>query len=155
MFSRKYKIIFLITTISCSLIVMLFFVFQNFANNRNLSQVKQDYDVKVIDMNNTDENLNSQVIKNAISIKQLNKTIKIVLDNNSSNSELIIVYKVEFNKQLFQYTFLSIIIKTFPQWKTNNFIFKFNILNNTAWIQYDTNFQVYYLDRYFKIVSKI
>lgn len=103
MFGRKYKIIFLIITISCSLVVMLFFVFQNFANNRNLSQVKQDYDVKVIDMNNTDENLNPQVIKNAISIKQLNKTIKIVLDNNSSVSEPIIVYKVEFNKRLFQY----------------------------------------------------
>lgn len=106
MFGRKYKIIFLIITISCSLVVMLFFVFQNFANNRNLSQVKQDYDVKVIDMNNTDENLNPQVIKNAISIKQLNKTIKIVL-------------------------------------------------NNAAWIQYDTNSQVDYLDWYFKIVSKI
>lgn len=71
MFGRKYKIIFLIITISCSLIVMLFFVFQNFANNRNLSQVKQDYDVKVVDMNNTDENLNPQVIKNAISIDLL------------------------------------------------------------------------------------
>lgn len=106
MFNRKYKIIFLIITISCSLIVMLFFVFQNFANNRNLSQVKQDYDVKVIDVNNTDENLNPQVIKNAISIKQLNKAIKIVL-------------------------------------------------NNAAWIQYDTNSQVDYLDWYFKIVSKI
>ncbi|WP_342276600.1 hypothetical protein [Spiroplasma endosymbiont of Nebria brevicollis] len=155
MFSRKFKIIFLITTVSCSLIIMLFFVFQNFANNRNLNQVKQDYDVKVEDMNNTDENLNPEVIKNAISIKQLNKTIKIVLDNNSSVSEPTIIYKVEFNKQAFQYTFLSMIIKTFPQWKINNFIFKFNILSNAAWVQYDTNAQVDYLDWYFKIVSKI
>ncbi|WP_308150192.1 hypothetical protein [Spiroplasma sp. AdecLV25b] len=155
MFSRRFKIIFLITTISFSLIIMLFFVFQNFANNRNLNQVKKDYDVKVEDMNNTDENLNSEIIKNAISIEYLNKTIKIVLENNGSTSEPTIIYKVEFDKQSFQYIFLSMIIKTFPQWKTNNFIFKFNILSNAAWVQYDTDSQVDYLDWYFKIVSKI
>lgn len=154
MFNRKFKIIFLIAIISCSLSIMLFFVFQNFINNRNLSEIAQDYDVKVQDMDNQDENLNPEIIKNAISLKQLNKTIKIVLDSSNHNKPSII-YKVEFNRALFQYKFLSMIIKTFPQWKNNNFIFKFNTLSNAAWVQYDTDAQVDYLDWYFKIVSKI
>lgn len=158
MLSRKLKTIILISSIFFSLFIMLSFLINNFINNGNVNYNASDYDVKVQDMDNTNENLPAKMVINAIDIKQLNKTIAINLDPNRMldiSNEPQLIYKVQFNKKLFQYLFLKLIIKTFPQWKNNNFVFHFNKLNNAVWVQYNTNVKIDYLSWYFKIVSKI
>jgi len=157
MLNRKLKIAILITTIVFSLSVMLFFVIQNFANTRNLDQMVEDYDVEVQPTDDSDQNLKPNVILDAIKIKELNKAIMIKLDKNNltTTTDLQIIFKVIFNEDMFQYLFLKLIIKTFPQWKINNFTFNFNIFMNAVWVQYNTDLQTDYLNWSFKIASKI
>ena len=156
MVTRKLQISILTTIIITSLSIMLVFVIKSFSTNNNLNQIVDKYDVKVENVDNED-NLSPNIVESAIDIKKLNASIVISLDKNyqTLSSQLQIVYKIQFNQDLFQYIFLKLIIKTFPQWKTNNFSFHFNILNNAVWVEYNTNQKLNYLQWYFKITNKI
>lgn len=157
MTTRKLQISILIATIIIALSMMLFFIIKNFSNNNNLDQIVKKYDVKVETIDDSKQNLDPDIVTNAIDIKKLNESIIISLDKNNTiiGNEIQIVYKVQFNQNLFQYIFLQLIIKTFPQWKINDFIFHFNGLNNAVWVEYNTNLKLNYLQWYFKIVNKI
>ncbi len=154
---RRLQISILIFTITIMLIIMLFFIVKNFSISSNLNQMVEKYDVKVEIVDDKKENLGPEIIKDAIDISKLNKSIVIGLDKNNTvlGDEPQIVYKIQFNQNLFQYLFLKLIIKTFPQWKINDFIFHFNALNNAVWVEYNTNLKSDYLEWYFKITSKI
>ncbi|WP_342254778.1 hypothetical protein [Spiroplasma endosymbiont of Zeiraphera isertana] len=117
----------------------------------------KEYDVELETVDDKKENLNPDIVVEAIDIKKLNESITIILDKNSTilANQSQIIYKIQFNQDLFQYIFLKLIIKTFPKWKINNFIFHFNILNNAVWVEYNTNLKLDYLEWYFKITNKI
>ncbi|WP_174480327.1 hypothetical protein [Spiroplasma endosymbiont of Danaus chrysippus] len=117
----------------------------------------KEYDVELDTVDDKKESLNPDIVVEAIDIKKLNESITIILDKNSTilANQSQIIYKIQFNQDLFQYIFLKLIIKTFPQWKINNFIFYFNILNNAVWVEYNTNLKLDYLEWYFKITNKI
>ncbi|WP_425381108.1 hypothetical protein [Spiroplasma endosymbiont of Polydrusus pterygomalis] len=157
MSKRRLQISILIFTITIMLIIMLFFIVKNFSISSNLNQMVEKYDVKVETVDDKKENLGPEIIKDAIDISTLNKSIVIRLDKNNTifGDEPQIMYKIQFNQNLFQYLFLKLIIKTFPQWKINDFIFHFNALNNAVWVEYNTNLKSDYLEWYFKITSKI
>lgn len=157
MSKRRLQISILIFTITIMLITMLFFIIKNFSISSNLNQMIEKYDVKVEAVDDKKENLGPEIIKDAIDISKLNKSIVILLDKDNTvlGDDPQIVYKIQFNQDLFQYLFLKLIIKTFPQWKINDFIFHFNALNNVVWVEYNTNLKSDYLEWYFKITSKI
>lgn len=154
---RRLQISILIFTITIMLSIMLFFIVKNFSISSNLNQMVEKYDVKVETVDDKKENLEPEIVINAIDITKLNKSIVIRLDKNNTifGDDPQIVYKIQFNQDLFQYIFLKLIIKTFPQWKINDFIFHFNVLNNAVWVEYNTNLKLDYLEWYFKITSKI
>lgn len=157
MFIRRLQISILIITITITLSIMLFFIIKNFSTNKNLNEMVKEYDVELETVDDKKENLNPDIVVEAIDIKKLNESIIIILDKNSTilANQSQIIYKIQFNQDLFQYIFLKLIIKTFPQWKINNFIFHFNILNNAVWVEYNTNLKLDYLEWYFKITNKI
>lgn len=154
---RRLQISILIFTITIMLSIMLFFIVKNFSISSNLNEMVEKYDVKVETVDDKKENLEPEIVINAIDITKLNKSIVIRLDKNNTvfGDDPQIVYKIQFNQDLFQYIFLKLIIKTFPQWKINDFIFHFNVLNNAVWVEYNTNLKLDYLEWYFKITSKI
>lgn len=157
MSKRKLQISILVFIITIMLSIMLMFIIKNFATSSNLNQQIEKYNVKVETVDDKKENLPAEVIINAIDITKLNKSIVIKLDKNNTvlGNESQIVYNIQFNQDLFQYIFLKLIIKTFPQWKINDFIFHFNAFNNVVWVEYNTNLKIDYLEWYFKIVNKI
>lgn len=107
MFIRRLQISILIITITITLSIMLFFIIKNFSTNKNLNEMVKEYDVELETVDDKKENLNPEIVVEAIDIKKLNESITIILDKNSTTlaNQSQIIYKIQFNQDLFQYIF--------------------------------------------------
>lgn len=157
MLSRRIKLIILLVVFVLSTVVTGFFIIKLSLKNHNLKTLNEEYDINIEPIDDKKNNLNPDVIFKTIDKKQLNKSIdiKLKIKSGTSQNPLELFYQPEYNSKLFEYIFLKNMIKTFPQWKTNSFIFSYDSWKQAVWVKYNTDQEEGYINWFFKIISKI